>query len=127
MADYGFYRQLECTPEEAEDKIREKLAEVGFGILTEINVQKTFKEKLGIDHKKYKILGACNPHLAQEALEKEPNIGLLMPCNVIIVDNEDGTCQVGYADAVEMLKVTENDQIMDIARRANDLLKKALP
>ena len=86
---YGFNVTIDATMEAAEVKVRDALAAEGFGVLTEIDVQKVMKAKLDIDRSGYKILGACNPGLAHEAIEAEPDIGLLLPCNVLLRE-EDG-------------------------------------
>lgn len=88
--DYGFTLNVDKSFAETEEWAKERLASIGFGILSEIDVQATMKEKLDIDFKPYKILGACNPHLAIEALGVDGNIGLLMPCNVVITEGDNG-------------------------------------
>ena len=84
-----------------------------------------FHQKLNLDYKNYKILGACNPTLAHEALENESLIGILMPCNVLIIDNEDQTTKVVFPVAESLLEVTENDVIFDLAKKVDDLLRSA--
>ena len=98
---------------------------VGFGVLTEVNIQSAFKTKLDIDYKKYKILGACNPNLAHEALEYEPFIGILMPCNIVIIDNEDGTTKVVFPNAKNLLEITENKKIDSLSEKVDRLLESA--
>ena len=99
--------------------------DVGFGVLTEINMKDAFRQKLNLDYKSYKILGACNPTLAHEALENESLIGILMPCNVLIIDNEDQTTKVVFPIAESLLEVTENDVIFNLAKKVDDLLRSA--
>ena len=99
--------------------------DVGIAVLTEINMKDAFHQKLNLDYKNYKILGACNPTLAHEALENESLIGILMPCNVLIIDNEDQTTKVVFPVAESLLEVTGNDIIFDLAKKVDDLLKSA--
>ena len=99
--------------------------EVGFGVLTEINMKDAFQNKLNLEYKNYKILGACNPTLAHEALESESLIGILMPCNILIIDNEDQTTKVVFPIAKSLLEVTENNAIVELADKVDDLLKSA--
>jgi len=88
---YGMSVHTSLSLDEAEDQIRAALGDEGFGILTEIDVAATLQAKLGVQRRPYKILGACNPALAQQALEADESIGLLLPCNVVVYEDEDGT------------------------------------
>ena len=99
--------------------------EVGFGVLTEINMRDAFRNKLNLEYKNYKILGACNPTLAHEALESESLIGILMPCNILIIDNEDQTNKLVFPIDKSLLEVTENNAIVELADKVDDLLKSA--
>ena len=96
---YSYSKDINCDFQRTESKVRDVLAQVGFGILTEINIKDAFKNKLDIDYKNYKILGACNPALAFEALASEDLIGVLMPCNILIIDNENDTTKVVFPKA----------------------------
>ena len=107
-------------------RIREALKEQGFGVLTEIDVRKTLKEKLNKDFKKYVILGACNPPLAFQALNDEEAIGLILPCNVILWENEDLSTTIAAIDANKMMTIVEKDQLYDIARKVDSLLQAAV-
>ena len=122
---YSYSKNINTTFEQAETFVRDALMEIGFGILTEISIHDAFKEKLNIDYKKYKILGACNPQLAHEALESESKIGILMPCNVIIADNEDGTIQIVFPKAESLMDITENADISTLSKKADELLESA--
>ena len=122
---YGFQRTVSETLEHAEEQIRERLAEQGFGILTEIDVQKAFQEKLGVNFRRYRILGACHPQLAHQALEAETEIGLLMPCNVVLWENDDQTTTVSIASAVSILKLTDAD-LSELAQDVDQRLQTAL-
>lgn len=124
--EYGYKRVINDSFESVEAKAREMLAEQGFGVLTEVNVKNTLKEKLDIDFGKYQILGACNPSLAFEALSSELGVGLFMPCNVVVWENEDKSTTVASIDAKTMSDLIQNDQIDALAERVNSLLKIAL-
>ena len=122
---YSYSKDIESGFEDTESKIREALLDVGFGILTEINMKKAFKEKLNLEYKNYKILGACNPTLAHKALESESLIGILMPCNILLIDNEDQSTKIVFPYAKSLLEVTENNAISDLANKVDDLLRSA--
>ena len=122
---YSYSKDLDCSFENAEKSVVDALMNVGFGVLTEVNIQGAFKTKLDIDYKKYKILGACNPNLAHEALEDEPLIGILMPCNIVIIDNEDGTTKVVFPNAKNLLEITENKKIDSLSEKVDRLLESA--
>ena len=124
--EYGYKRVINDSFESVETKAREMLAEQGFGVLTEVNVKNTLKEKLDIDFGKYQILGACNPSLAFEALSSELGVGLFMPCNVVVWENENKSTTVASIDAKTMSDLIQNDQIDALAERVNALLKIAL-
>ena len=120
--EYGYKRVINDSFESVEAKAREMLAEQGFGVLTEVNVKNTLKEKLDIDFGKYQILGACNPSLAFEALSSELGVGLFMPCNVVVWENENKSTTVASIDAKTMSDLIQNDQINALAERVNALL-----
>ena len=122
---YSYSKDIKSDFEEAEGKTRKALMDVGFGVLTEINMKDAFQQKLNLEYKSYKILGACNPTLAHEALENESLIGILMPCNILIIDNEDQTTKIVFPVAKSLLEVTENYAIFDLAKRVDELLKSA--
>ena len=122
---YAYSKDIESGFEDTEHKIRDALMDVGFGILTEINMKDAFKEKLNLEYKNYKILGACNPTLAHKALESESLIGILMPCNILLIDNENQSTKIVFPYAKSLLEVTENDAISDLANKVDDLLRSA--
>lgn len=113
---YGIHITVNCGMDEAEQKTREALKAEGFGVLTEIDVQKTLKEKIDVDRKAYKILGACNPKLANEALNSEPDLGLLLPCNVVIREEEDGSTTVAIVDPESMFTVVNKPEMEVLAK-----------
>jgi len=122
---YGFQTTVSLGYDEAVTRVKEALKERGFGVLCEIDVAKTLKEKLGVEREPYVILGACNPHFAHRALSEEPDLGLLLPCNVVVRRHE-GRTQVLAVDARAMLGVTGNDQLAPIADEVTALLRAAL-
>ena len=123
--DYSYSKNINLSFKDIEIKVREVLLDVGFGILTEINIKDAFKTKLDLDYKNYKILGACNPNLAHQALENESLIGILMPCNIVIIDNEDGSTKVVFPNAKNLLEITNNNKIVPLANRVDSILKEA--
>lgn len=122
---YGFGVETDLDPAEAETRMREALADEGFGILTEIDVAATLKTKLDVDVDPYRILGACNPQLAHKALSSEQNIGLLLPCNVIIYQKETGSV-IEVLDPNLMAELTDNPDLREIAEDARARLERAL-
>ena len=124
--NYGYKRTVELSFEEVDDRIRSSLEEQGFGVLTEIDVKNTLKKKLDKDFQNYTILGACNPPLAFEALEDEQAIGLLLPCNVVLWENEDSSTTIAAIDADKMMTIVKNNQLYNLAKKVNTLLKKAV-
>ena len=124
--NYGYKRTVKLSFDDADVRIRSSLEEQGFGVLTEIDVKNTLKKKLDKDFQKYTILGACNPPLAFEALEDEQAIGLLLPCNVVLWENEDFSTTIAAIDADKMMTIVENNQLYNLAKKVNTLLKKAV-
>ena len=122
---YSYSKDIKLNFLDAESKVKEALLNVGFGVLTEINMREAFKSKLDLDYKNYKILGACNPHLAKEALECESLIGILMPCNILVIDNEDQTTKIVFPHAKSLLEITKNNDIDKLADEVDELLKSA--
>ena len=124
-ATYGFGTSLSVPYEEALPHVKEALKAEGFGVLTEIDVQRTLREKLGVQMEPYIILGACNPQLAHRALEQEPDIGLLLPCNVV-VRAQGVDSRVDIADPQAMLGIVGNEQLNAIAQEAKERLQRAV-
>ncbi|MEW7984970.1 MAG: DUF302 domain-containing protein [Candidatus Thiodiazotropha sp.] len=121
---YSFKTSVEGDLERVETRVVEALKNEGFGVLTEIDVQATMKMKLGIEKRPYKILGACNPSLANQAIDAEPDIGLLLPCNVVIRQEEDGGITVAFMDPVAVLQLVEGEKIDDMARDVKSRLER---
>lgn len=123
---YGIIVETNLSVEEAEERIRTSLADEGFGILTEIDVAATLKKKLDVDRPFYKILGACNPGLANQALGAEEAIGLLLPCNVAVYESEDGGTVVAALDPGTMSELTENRGLDPVSSEARARIKRAI-
>lgn len=122
---YGFHAQLGKTDfAAAVERVSAALKVEGFGILTEIDVQATMKNKLNIDVPAHRILGACNPPLAHRALTAEPDIGLLLPCNVAVRQDANGLVTVGFIDPMAMLQMTDNPEVGRVAREALERLQR---
>lgn len=122
---YALRKRLDLPYAEAVERVTAALKEQGFGVLTEINVQATLKQKLDADFRKYVILGACNPALAQQALTTELEVGLLLPCNVIVYE-DDGGSVVSIGDPVAIMGVANNAGLEAIAQEARTRLQQAL-
>ena len=122
---YGDVRTVKMSFDDAVEKIEGALKTEGFGVLCQIDIQAKLKEKLGIDFPRYVILGACNPPLAQQALQRDINLGLLLPCNVVVYE-EGGQVHVGAVDAVRMLSVTNQTEMEELAGKVNEKLRRAL-
>ena len=123
---YGYQKTVSISFEDVDLKIRSTLAENGFGVITEIDIKKTFKEKLNIDYPRFRILGACNPELAEKALKMQSEVAMLMPCNVVFWENEDSTVTLSAIDAEQQLCVTEHDDLIQIGKDVNIMLKTAI-
>ncbi|GMR09042.1 MAG: DUF302 domain-containing protein [Gammaproteobacteria bacterium] len=121
---YGFTVSVNEGFDNAVTRVTEELQKEGFGILTEIDVKATLKKKLGIDKRPYKILGACNPVLANQAIDAEPDIGLLLPCNVIVREEESGSITVGFMDPEVVLQLVDRPEIGDLARQVREKLQR---
>ena len=122
---YGYRREIEAPFAETVEKTRKALADEGFGVLTEIDLKEKFKEKLNVDFREYVILGACNPPIAHSALALDLDLGLLLPCNVIVYEN-GGVTVVATVDATKMLSVTGNSNLETTAATVNEKLERAL-
>jgi uncharacterized protein (DUF302 family) len=125
---YGFSKTVNLPYAEAVEKARAALKEEGFGVLSEIDIKEKLKEKLGVDFRNYVILGACNPPLAYKTLQEEINIGLLLPCNVIVYEaDEEGKSVVAAIDAKTMLSVVGNNPALDaVAFEVNEKLRRVV-
>ena len=123
---YYFSTFLETSFEDAVAKVTDALKNEGFGILTEIDVQKTLKNKLDVDFRKYKILGACNPPYAYEALRAEDKIGTMLPCNVIVQESDNGQIEVAAIDPIASMQAVQKPGLSTLAQEIQIKLKKVI-
>ena len=123
---YYFSKTVNEDFDEAIDHVTEELKKEGFGVLTQIDVQDTLKKKLDVDFKKYRILGACNPNFAYQALQSEDKIGTMLPCNVIVEQNMDGTVEVSAVDPVASMASVKNDSLGGVASQVREKLQRVI-
>ncbi len=123
---YGFSKVVNLGYNEAIEKVIEELKKEGFGVLTEIDVKETLKKKLDVDFKPYKILGACNPPFAYKALQSEEQIGLMLPCNVIVYVNDNNETVVAAIDPIASMQAVKNDKLGEVAETVQGKLKKVI-
>lgn len=122
---YGFSKTIDMPYEQAIEKVTAELKKEGFGVLTSIDVKETLKQKINVDFKKYTILGACNPPIAHRALQEEEDLGLLLPCNVIVYE-KDEKIKVSIFDPMVMTWIIENDNMKPIATEVQERLQRVL-
>ena len=123
---YYFNKSLAMPFDEAVSRVTEELKKEGFGILTQIDVKETLKKKLDVDFKKYKILGACNPHFAYHALQEEDKIGTMLPCNVIVQEIEEGKIEVAAIDPMASMQAVQNPNLQSIAEQVQAKLRSVI-
>lgn len=124
---YYFNKVLSSSSfEEAIQRVSIELQKEGFAVITEIDVTKIFKEKINVDFKKYRILGACNPHFAHQALLSEDKIGLFLPCNIIVQENENGQIEVAAVDPIASMMSVENENLEEFGLTVREKMKKVI-
>jgi len=123
---YHFSKTLDVPFDMAIAKATEALKREGFGVLTEIDVQSTLKQKLGVDFRKYRILGACNPGLAHRALQAEDKIGTMLPCNVIVQEHADGKVEVSAIDPIASMQAVANPGLATVATEVQGKLRRVI-
>lgn len=123
---YNISKTFKADFDEIRERLIESLKDVGFGVITEIDMKEKLKEKLDVDYKRYIILGACNPGFAYEAIQMEEELGVLLPCNVVLIDKENGWVQIAAIDARKMMSVVENNELELVAEAVNERLRQAL-
>jgi uncharacterized protein (DUF302 family) len=121
---YGFNITVNGDMQAVREKVTAALQQEGFGVLTEIDVAATLKKKLGVDRRPYVILGACNPVLASQAIDADPDIGLLLPCNVLLREEADGSITVGFMDPAAVLGLVEKEGVADLAGEVRSRLER---
>ena len=121
--EYGFSKTIDLGFDEAINKVTDELKKEGFGVLTTIDVKDTLKKKINVDFKKYTILGACNPPIAHRALQTEEELGLLLPCNVIVYEKDNQTT-VSFFDPMIMTKLIDNKKMEPIAKEVKEKLQR---
>lgn len=126
MTQYYFNKTVDLSFGEAVERVTEELKKEGFGVLTEIDVQATMKKKLDVDFRPYKILGACNPHFAYKALQMEHNIGLMLPCNVIVQDAGNGKSEVAAIDPLVAMSRVDNPALEPVAQEVRAKLQHVI-
>jgi uncharacterized protein (DUF302 family) len=123
---YYFTKTLNISFDEAIERTTEELKKEGFGVLTDIDVKKTLKKKLDVDFKNYRILGACNPPFAYQALQVEDKIGVMLPCNVIVQEIQEGTIEVAAIDPIPSMQAVENPNLREIAENVQKRLQNVI-
>jgi len=126
MSNFGFGKIVELGFDEAIERVTEELSKQGFGILTVIDVQATLKTKLDKDMRPYRILGACNPVLADQAISAVPDIGLLLPCNVLVREDEEGRVHVDFMDPIAVLGLVEDARVDPLANQVRQKLENVM-
>lgn len=120
---YNISKKVEGSFDDTINKVTEELKKEGFGIITVIDLKDKFKEKLDVDFRNYKILGACNPAIALKAIEQEDKIGIMLPCNILVQEHENGEVEVSAINPLESIGTVHNERLQSIAAEVSDKLK----
>jgi uncharacterized protein (DUF302 family) len=123
---YHLSKKISGSFEDATTKVKEALQQEGFGVISEIDLKEKFKEKLQVDFRNYKTLGACNPKLAHQAIQLEPNIGVMLPCNVLLQEHENGEVEVTAINPMETMAAVDNPNLSSLAEEVSQKLKTAI-
>jgi len=123
---YYFSKILNTDFDSAISRVTDELKKEGFGVLTEIDVKETFKKKLDVDFRKYRILGACNPNFAFEAIKSEDKVGTMLPCNVVVQEHENGKIEVSAIDPIASMMAIKNDSLGDVASSVSGKLRRVI-
>lgn len=124
--NYNISKKVNANFHDTISKITDELKKEGFGIITEIDLQQKFKEKLGIDFRNYKILGTCNPALAHKAIQLEDKIGIMLPCNIVVQEHENGEVEVSAINPLASIGAVQNDKLLSIANEVSEKLKTVI-
>jgi uncharacterized protein (DUF302 family) len=123
---YYFSKTIRSTFDEAVEKLTAALATEGFGVISEVDLHEKIKYKLGVDFKKYRILGACNPAYSYRALQAEDKIGIMLPCNVLVIDQGDNNMEIAVVNPADAMISVDNDVVKEVASEVGEKLRKAL-
>ena len=123
---YYFSKTIRSTFDEAVEKVTAALATEGFGVISEVDLHEKIKYKLGVDFKKYRILGACNPAFSYRALQAEDKIGIMLPCNVLVIDQGDNNIEIAVVNPADAMISVDNDIVKEVASEVGEKLRKAL-
>ena len=126
MSNYSMKKKVDLDYEATLEKVKAELKEEGFGVLSEIDMKQTFKDKIGEDFNKYIILGACNPKFAYKALQMEEDIGLLLPCNVVVSTSDSGDTTVAIINPMEVMNLPNNQDIKELAKEIKERLERVI-
>ncbi|OQP66574.1 hypothetical protein A3860_13925 [Niastella vici] len=124
--NYNISKKLQISFQEAINKVTDELKKEGFGIITEIDLKEKFKEKIGVDFRRYTILGACNPKLAYEAVQLEDKIGVMLPCNILVQEHENGGVEVSAINPMNAMDVVNNERLSLLANEIGQKLQKVI-
>lgn len=124
--NYTINKKVNKSFEQAVEDVTAELKKEGFGVITEIDLKEKFKDKLDVDFRKYTILGACNPALAYKAIQQEPSIGVMLPCNVLVQETENGAVEISAINPLSSIGATENSNLQSLAREVSDKLQAVI-